>query len=141
MEDCIFCQIVSGKAPASVVYEDEATIAFMDIGHVNPGHTIVAVKTHVPDIFGLDGDLAAAAFRTVALVAQAVRRAFAPEGLTVLQANGRASWQTVFHFHLHVLPRHTDDGVGLTWPAKRPPREELEANAARIRQALAAGGD
>ncbi len=140
MEDCIFCQIVGGQAPASIVYEDADTIAFMDIGHVNPGHTIVAVKRHVPDIFGLDGDLAAATFRTVATVAQAIRRAFSPEGLTVLQANGRASWQSVFHFHFHVLPRHSDDGVGLTWPAKRPPREELEANAERIRRALAAGG-
>ena len=59
-----------------------------------------------------------------------------PAGMTLLQANEAAGWQTVFHFHMHVLPRHTDDGVGLTWPAKNPPREDLEHHAARIRAAL-----
>lgn len=133
MSDCIFCKIVAGEIPAHKVYEDDQTLAFMDIGQVNPGHVIVALKTHAETLFDVSQEQAAAVFKTVHKVAAAVRSAFSPEGLTVLQANGKAGWQTIAHFHLHVLPRHTDDGVALTWPAKNPPQEELAALAARIR--------
>lgn len=136
MTECIFCKIVKGEVPAAKVYEDEHTIAFMDVGQVNPGHVIVAAKPHVENIFGLDDSLAAAVFRTTTKVAKAVKRAFNPAGLTLLQANGQAGWQTVFHFHIHVLPRHPDDGVGLTWPAKRPPNEELQRLGGIVRNAL-----
>jgi histidine triad (HIT) family protein len=137
MSDCIFCRIMAGQIPAARVHEDELTLAFMDIGQVNPGHVLVAVKPHVEDIFGLDDALAAAVFRTTARVARAVNQAFAPQGVTLYQANGAAAGQTVFHFHLHIVPRHDKDGMELVWPAKNPPREQLEANAARIRTALA----
>jgi histidine triad (HIT) family protein len=136
MESCVFCRIVRGELPASVVFEDEATVAFMDIGSVNPGHMLVAVKPHVADIYDLDRDLAAAVFRTTTRVAQAARRALAPDGLSLFQANGAAGGQTVFHFHIHVLPRWSGDGMNLAWPAKNPPREELERVAARLRAAL-----
>jgi histidine triad (HIT) family protein len=104
----------------------------MDVGQLNPGHVVVAVKPHVETIFELDPDLAAAAFRTASRVAKAVKAAFDPEGLTILQANNKAGWQTVPHFHMHVLPRHADDGVTITWPAKNPPSEELAKLAAQI---------
>jgi len=133
MTDCVFCKIVSGEIPSHQVYEDDLTIAFMDIGQVNPGHVIVAVKPHAETIFDLTQDQAAAAFRTTHSVARAVKAAFDPEGLTVLQANGRAGFQTLPHFHLHVLPRHTNDGVTLTWPAKNPPGDQLAEYAARIK--------
>lgn len=136
MEDCVFCRIVRGEIPASKVYEDDQTLAFMDIGSVNPGHMLVALKPHVADIFGLDGDLAAAVFRTTARVAQALDRAIAPEGVSLFQANREAGFQTVFHFHIHVIPRWKSDGMGLRWPAKNPPREELEKVAAQLRAAL-----
>ena len=139
MSDCIFCRIVAGQIPANKVHEDERTLAFMDIGQVNPGHVLVAAKPHVENIFGLDDALAAAVFQTAARVARGVRKAFAPEGVTVYQANGAAAGQTVFHFHLHIVPRHAKDGLQLTWPAKHPPREELEASAAKIRSALCNG--
>jgi len=133
MADCVFCSIVAGEIPAHVVHDDERTIAFMDIGQVNPGHVIVAVKPHRETFVDLDADEAAAAFRTAHRIARAVEAAFRPEGLTLLQANRPAGFQTVPHFHLHVLPRHPGDGVELTWPAKHPPADELAALAARIR--------
>nr|WP_035855278.1 HIT family protein [Dechloromonas agitata] len=135
----MFCRLVAGEIPASRVYEDEQTLAFMDLGQVNPGHTLVAVKRHATDLLDLTADEAAAAMRTAHRVAQAVKKAFDPPGLTLLQCNGQAGDQTVFHFHIHVVPRHVDDGVGLSWPRKDPARDQLEAYAAQLRQALAAG--
>ncbi len=136
MSECVFCKIVAGQIPSAKVYEDEFTLAFMDIGEVSPGHVLVAVKPHVDSIYGLDDALAAAVFRTAARVARAVRNAYSPDGVTLYQANGVAAGQTVFHFHLHLVPRYARDGMRLTWPAKNPSREQLEANAAKLRAAL-----
>ncbi len=88
MTDCVFCKIVERKIPASVVYEDGETIAFMDIGAVNPGHTLVVAKPHVENVFGLDDALAARLAQTTARVARAVQWAFQPPGMSVYQANG-----------------------------------------------------
>jgi len=140
MTQCIFCRIVAGQIPSTRVYEDEHTLAFMDIGQVNPGHVLVAVKPHVENLFELDDALAGAVFRTVARVGKAIRAAFQPHGLSVYQANGQASGQTVFHLHVHLVPRWDGDGMELTWPVKNPPREMLEQNAARIRAALSGSG-
>jgi histidine triad (HIT) family protein len=133
---CIFCKLVAGEIPASKVYEDEATIAFMDLGQLNPGHTLVAVKRHADNLLELTADEAAAAMRTAHRVAQAVNKAFQPPGLTLLQCNGKEGDQTVFHFHLHVLPRWGNDGIGLSWPRKDPARETLESYAAQLRAAM-----
>ena len=134
--DCVFCKLVAKQIPASIVYEDEATLAFMDLGQVNPGHVLVACRAHADNIYALDEAQAAAVFRTAARVARAVRAAFDPPGLSIYQANGAPAGQTVLHFHLHVLPRHEGDGMQLTWPVKNPPREKLEAYCARIRARL-----
>jgi histidine triad (HIT) family protein len=133
----VFCKIMAKQIPATVVYEDEATLAFMDIGQVNPGHVLVACKAHVENIYGLADAQAAAVFRSAARVARAIRAAFNPPGLSVYQANGKPAGQTVFHFHLHVLPRHDADGMQLVWPVNNPPREKLEQYAAQIRAQLA----
>jgi len=133
MEPSVFTRIVRGELPAAKVYEDEHTIAFMDAGQVNPGHVIVATRRQVETILDLDDELAGALFRTAARVARAVYAAFKPDGITVLQANRPAGWQTVPHVHVHVLPRYTDDGVGLVWPRKDPPFERLRELAGRIR--------
>lgn len=137
MTDCVFCKIVAKQIPAAVVHEDEATLAFMDIGQVNPGHVLVACKAHVENVYGLEDAQAAAVFRTAARVARAIRAAFNPPGLSIYQANGKPAGQTVLHFHLHVLPRHDADGMQLVWPVKNPPREKLEEYAAQIRAKLA----
>jgi histidine triad (HIT) family protein len=133
MEPSVFTKIIRGEIPAAKVYEDAHTIAFMDAGQVNPGHVIVAAKKQLETILEVDDDLAAALFRTTARVARAVQAAFNPEGITILQANKPAGWQTVPHVHLHVLPRHEDDGVNVTWPRKNPPLDDLKALATRIR--------
>lgn len=136
MNDCVFCKIVAGQIPSTKVFEDEHTLAFMDIGQVNPGHVLVAVKKHADNIYQLDDAQAAAVARTNTRVARAIEEAFKPEGLSVYQANGKAAGQTVFHYHVHLLPRHAGDGMELTWPVKNPPREKLEDYAARIRRTL-----
>ena len=136
MENCVFCRIVAKQIPATVVHEDEHTLAFMDIGQVNPGHVLVAVKQHAENLFALDDARASAAFRAAARVARAIREAFAPQGLSVYQANGAAAGQTVLHFHIHLVPRHQGDGMALTWPVKIPPREKLVEYAEKIRARL-----
>ncbi|MCX8146473.1 MAG: HIT family protein [Azovibrio sp.] len=134
---CIFCRLIKGEIPAARVFEDDETLAFMDIGPVTPGHVLVVSKRHAANLFELSADEAAAVMRTAHKVAHAVREAFDPPGLTLLQANGRAGNQTVFHFHMHIVPRHADDGIALSWPRQEPGRDVLEAYAARIRQRLA----
>jgi histidine triad (HIT) family protein len=136
MSDCVFCRIVARQIPATVVHEDEHTLAFMDLGQVNPGHVLVAVKAHVENVFGLNAPQAAAVAGSMLRVARAIRAAFAPQGLSVYQANGSAAGQTVFHYHVHLVPRHDGDGMALTWPVKNPPREKLEEYAARIRSSF-----
>ncbi|HET7785514.1 MAG TPA: HIT family protein [Myxococcales bacterium] len=131
--DCVFCRIVKGELPASIVYEDGEVLAFMDMGQVNPGHVLVTLKEHAADVFGLDDAQSAAVFRAAARVARAVRDAFQPDGLALYQANGTAAGQTVFHFHLHVLPRSAGDGIQLAWRTSNPPRAKLDDDAARIR--------
>ena len=137
MSDCVFCRIVAGQIPSTRVYEDEHTVAFMDLGHVNPGHTLVAVKKHAANLYELDEAQAAAVARATVKISKAIRAAFQPEGLSVYQANGKPAGQTVFHYHVHLLPRHAGDGMELVWPVKSPPREMLESYAAKIREKLA----
>jgi histidine triad (HIT) family protein len=136
MSDCVFCRIVARQIPATVVHEDHHTLAFMDLGQVNPGHVLVALKPHAENLYALDDAQAAAVLQAAAKVARAIRDAFSPAGLSVYQANGRAAGQTVFHYHVHLVPRHEGDGMALTWPVKNPPREKLEDYAARIRASL-----
>jgi len=136
MSNCVFCRIVAKEIPATVVHEDEHTLAFMDLGQVNPGHVLVAVKKHAENIFALDEAQAAAVFGAAAKVARAIRGAFEPQGLSVYQANGAAAGQTVFHLHIHLVPRHDGDGMALTWPVKNPPREKLAEYAQKIRAKL-----
>lgn len=130
---CIFCRLVAGEIPAATVFEDDLTFAFMDIGQVNPGHVLVAAKRHAATLFDLTAEEAAAVMQTVQKVAIAVREAFDPPGFTLLQANGREGDQTVFHFHMHVVPRHAGDGIALSWPRKDPPASKLRDYADRIR--------
>lgn len=136
MDDCVFCRIVRGELPASKVYEDEHTLAFMNIMAGNPGHTLVISKAHRENIYTLEDELAAAVFQSTPRIARAVKAATGCEGITLFQANEVAGGQTVFHFHLHILPRHPGDSLPGVWPATAPGREALDAMAARIAGAL-----
>ena len=134
--ECIFCKLVAGQIPSAKVYEDALTLAFMDIGQVNPGHVLVATKRHAADVLDITPEEAAAVMQTAQRVARAIKAVFNPPGLTLLQANGREGEQTVFHFHLHVVPRYADDGAGLIWPRQEPGPAALAEQAGRLRQAL-----
>jgi histidine triad (HIT) family protein len=132
MTDTVFTRIVRREIPAAIVFEDEQIIAFMDAGQVNPGHVLVATKRQVETVMELSEAEAGHLFAIATRVAKAVQAAFQPTGMTLLQTNKPDGWQTVPHVHVHVLPRHANDGVGLEWPRKDPPLAELQALAARI---------
>jgi histidine triad (HIT) family protein len=132
MTKTIFEKLVSGEIPCAKVYEDDIAFAFMDAGQVNDGHVVVASKRPAATILDLTAQEAAHLFAVTREIAAAVERAFAPDGLTILQANRPAGWQTVPHFHLHVLPRHANDGVTLGWPRREPGLDKLRELATRI---------
>ena len=134
---CIFCRLVAGEIPSARVYEDALTIAFMDLGQVNPGHVLVATKRHAATLLDITPAEAAAVMQTAQRVASAIQEMFDPPGITLLQANGREGDQTVFHFHMHVVPRHAGDGIALTWPRKNPDTSTLQDYADRLAAAIA----
>lgn len=117
MTDCIFCKIAEGEIPSRKVYEDEKVLAFLDMSQVTFGHTLVIPKEHVPTIIEYDEKLAADVFSRLPKISKAVR-SFNPDikGLNVLMNNGEVASQTVFHSHIHLLPRYSDnDDFGLKW--------------------------
>jgi histidine triad (HIT) family protein len=128
----VFEKLLSGEWPSARVYEDEHVFAFMDAGQVNDGHVIVATKRPVETLMDCSEAEAEALMRAARRIAIGLQAEFAPAGITVLQANKPAGWQTVAHLHLHVLPRHDGDGVGLTWPRKEPGIDRLRELAARL---------
>jgi len=133
MAATVFSRIIAGELLCAKVYEDDLVFAFMDAGQVNPGHVIVASKAPVETLMDADEATARAMMAAAWRIARAVQEAFAPAGMTILQANKAAGWQTVPHLHLHVLPRHPGDGVDLAWPRKEPGLEKLKELAAKIR--------
>ncbi len=134
--ECIFCKIVQGQIPCAKVYEDELTLAFMDIGQASEGHVLVASKRHAANLLELTAEEAGAVMQTAQRVAAAAAQTFEPEGITLFQANGTAGGQTVFHFHLHVLPRRTGDGLSIVWQRNEPGMQTLNDYAERLRAAL-----
>ena len=116
---CPFCSIVRREIPDTrEVYRDDVVVAFFPIDPVTLGHTLVIPRKHIHDIWSLDDATAAHLARVTLRVAEVVRRAVHPEGLNVIQSNGKAATQTVPHLHVHVVPRWPDDGFGPIWPAK-----------------------
>lgn len=129
---CVFCAIIEDRAPAHVVYQDAATMAFLDIAPAGAGHTLVVPKVHATDLFDLSADDGAAVFRTSQLVARLLVERLAAEGLTVFQANGAAGWQDVLHFHVHLVPRWTGDSLTRPWRSTPADPTELADLAHRI---------
>jgi len=134
--DCIFCAIRDGKIPSFKVYEDERTMAFMDINPLNDGHLLVISKSHAPSLFEIADEDCTAVMLAAKRLATAVDRALQPPGLNVLQANGPAAVQSVPHYHLHVIPRWFDDGRGMDWPLERGDMERIKAVAEKVKAAL-----
>lgn len=140
MNECPFCNILEGKIPGTLVYEDQICTAIMDIHPINPGHILVITNDHVPDLKGLKPDSGKHIFAVAQQLAGAVRNSgFQCEGVNLFLADGKAAMQDVFHFHLHVIPRYEGDGFGFQFSpryAELPTRNELENNAYYIKQAL-----
>jgi histidine triad (HIT) family protein len=139
--DCLFCGIVAGDVPAQIVDSDEHTVAFMDINPATRGHALVVPRRHSDDLMEIsDEDLERT---TVAArrLADRMRAALSPNGFNVLNACGPAAWQTVFHFHLHVVPRYDDDPLKLPWVPRGGDPDEIAALADRIRSAGEGGGE
>ena len=133
MTDSVFTRILRRELPAALLYEDAQVFAFMDAGQVNPGHVLVATRRQVETLMELQESEAAQLFAVAHRVARAVQAAFQPEGMTLLQTNRPAGWQTVPHVHVHVLPRYAGDGAELVWPRREPGLAALREYAARIR--------
>jgi histidine triad (HIT) family protein len=134
---CPFCELVAGRTPASIVFEDEDAVAVMDIEPVIPGHVLVLPRHHASGLSDLDESTGAHLFRIALRTQKALRGSgLRCDAVNLFLADGEAAGQEVFHVHLHVLPRFEDDGFGLVYErARRPSRGDLDAAAARIRRA------
>ena len=134
--DCVFCKIRDGQIPSLKVYEDDQTLAIMDINPLNSGHCLVITKTHAPTIWDADPADLQAAIAAAKKVAAGLRVAVKPDGLNMLQANGEAAFQSVPHFHLHLIPRWNNDGKGFDWKLVPGDRAQIQAIGERLREAL-----
>ena len=133
-EDCLFCGIVAGEVPAQIVDSDEHTVSFMDINPATRGHALVVPRAHSADLTEVSDDDLARTTVAARRLADRIRAALAPDGFNLLNSCGAAAWQTIFHFHLHVIPRYDDDPLQLPWVPGPGPSEEIAAIADRIRE-------
>jgi len=135
--DCVFCRIVAGAAPASVVHTDEKAVAFLDISPVTPGHLLVVPRAHAAGLADLEPGTGGHLFEVGRRLAAGLRRSAVPaDGVNFFLADGAAAGQEVFHVHLHVLPRSKGDGFKLSFKSGTPSRAELDDTARTIRAGL-----
>jgi histidine triad (HIT) family protein len=131
--DCLFCKIIAGELPSQRVDEDERTVAFMDISPATRGHALVVPRNHATDLLAADPeDIAAVAVAAQRLAGRAVRQLGA-DGVNLLNSCGAAAWQTVFHLHMHVIPRYADDPLKLPWVPSQGDADEIAATAELLR--------
>ena len=139
MDTCVFCKIRDGQIPSMKVYEDERTFCIMDINPLSPGHCLVISKAHAATIYEAEPADLQAAMATAQRVALALRDTLRPEGLNLLQANGAAAFQSVPHFHLHLIPRWMRDGKGFDWKLVPGQKDEIVKVGDQLRAALGGG--
>ena len=133
MTDCLFCKIIAGDLPAQIVYEDERTIAFMDISPATRGHCLVVPRAHTDDLLTADTADVQACAATAQELARRAYEDLGAAGVNIMQSSGSAAWQTVFHLHLHVIPRYADDPLVLPWKPTGGDPVEIAAAAALLR--------
>ena len=131
--DCLFCKIIAGEIPCFKLFEDDETLSFMDINPANEGHALVIPKEHAKDVYAVSDTAITATVKTAKKIAAAVDKTLNPDGLNLLQCNGPAAAQSVFHFHMHVLPRREGDELKLNWGLKPGDMDAIGALAERIR--------
>jgi len=135
-DSCIFCKMVAGQIPVTKVYEDEVVLAFLDIGPVSDGHTLVIPRQHFTKLHDCPAELLGRVVSSLGRIAKAVVSAMNSEGYNVLCNNGRAAGQVVEHLHFHIIPRNSGDGVFNRWPAYEYQEGRIKAIAAKIRKNL-----
>jgi histidine triad (HIT) family protein len=133
--DCLFCGIVAGDVPAQIVDSDDHTVAFMDINPATRGHTLVVPRAHVADLLEIGDEDLDRTMRAARRLARRIDSTLAPDGFNILNSCGPAAWQTVFHFHVHVIPRYHDDPLKLPWIPRGADADEIAATAELIREA------
>ena len=131
--DCLFCKIIAGEIPCFKLFEDDETLAFMDINPANEGHALVIPKEHARDVYAISDAAITATVKTAKKIAAAIEKTLNPDGLNLLQCNGPAAAQSVFHFHMHVLPRQEGDQLKLNWGLKPGDMDAIGTLAERIR--------
>ena len=117
-DDCIFCKIANGDIPVDAIYEDDLVKVIFDAGPASEGHVLIIPKSHADGIYDLTDEQAERIFAVAVKVSNALKKAFEPDGLNVVQNNGEIAGQTVFHFHMHLIPRYKGDGVNVGWNPK-----------------------
>lgn len=130
--ECVFCKIVAGELPATIVDEDELTLAFMDISPATRGHALVIPREHAADLLEIEPGQLAAVNASAQRLARRVKQMLGADGVNLINSCGTAAWQTVFHFHLHVIPRYEDDPLRLPWQPRPGDPEQIAAAAARL---------
>ena len=135
-DDCIFCEMVAGRIPVTKIYEDEVVLAFLDIGPVSDGHTLVIPKQHFGKLHDCHSELLGQVGSRLGKIAKAVTDAMDSDGYNLLCNNGTAAGQLVNHLHFHIIPRNTGDGVFDRWPAYKYEQGKIEAIAAKVRENL-----
>jgi histidine triad (HIT) family protein len=133
-QDCIFCQIIAGAIPAQIIDEDERTLAFMDISPATRGHALVVPRRHARDLLEIEPDELEAVILAAQRLAARMPERLGADGVNLLNSCGRAGWQTVFHFHMHVIPRYAGDPLRLPWTPTEGDPEEIRAAADALRK-------
>ena len=134
--DCIFCKIIAGEIPCFKLYEDDGTLAFMDINPANEGHALVISKEHSADVHAVSDAALSSTVVTAKKIASALQKTLTPDGINLIQANGPGAAQSVMHFHVHVLPRANDDGLKLNWGMNPGDMDSIGALAERVKANL-----
>lgn len=135
-DDCIFCKIANGEIPSATVYEDSICRVILDVNPANKGHALIIPKEHFDNIYSMDAETAAKIFTIATEVAKAQKAELNPDGLNILQNNGEVAGQTVFHFHMHLVPRYIKDNVTMTWIPGKADTEELSTLSKALRKRI-----
>ena len=135
-DDCIFCKIANGEIPSATVYEDSICRVILDVNPANKGHALIIPKEHFDNIYSMDAETAAKIFTIATEVAKAQKAELNPDGLNILQNNGEAAGETVFHFHMHLVPRYIKDNVTMTWVPGKADTEELSTLSKALRKRI-----
>ncbi len=131
--DCLFCRIVEGSVPSQTIDSDEHTVSFMDIAPATPGHALVVPRKHSADLLEIEADDLSATVFAAQRLAQRIKEVLGADGINLLNGCGAAAWQTVFHFHIHVVPRYVDDPLKLPWVPREGDPDQIAELARKLR--------